>query len=191
MVLTEETFHVTYEVRRLKKKETIESFDCGDADLNDFILYESPLYRKALLAVSYVVENKQQNYALSAYFSLANDKVSLNDFESKTEFNRFRKHRFVNEKRLKSYPAVKICRLGVAMQAKGLHLGSFLLDFIKSYFVIDNKTGCRFLTVDAYAAAIPFYLKNGFIPLNEDDADSVTRLLYFDLETIADDDLDE
>lgn len=31
---------------------------------------------------------------------------------------------------------------------------------------------------------------NGFIPLNEDDADSVTRLLYFDLETVADDDLD-
>lgn len=190
MVLTEETFHLMYEVRRLKKKETVESFDCGDADLNDFILHESSLYRQALLAVSYVVENRQQNYALSAYFSLANDKVSLNDFESKTEFNRFRKHRFTNEKRLKSYPAVKICRLGVDAQAKGLHLGSFLLDFIKSYFVIDNKTGCRFLTVDAYAAAIPFYLKNGFIPLNEDDADSVTRLLYFDLETVADDDLD-
>lgn len=179
-----------YNIRRLRKRETVESFDCEDADLNDFILKESSLYRQALLAVSYVVESKQDNRMIAAYFSLANDKVSLNDFESKTEFNRFRKHRFTNEKRLKSYPAVKICRLGVDAQAKGLHLGSFLLDFIKSYFVIDNKTGCRFLTVDAYAVAIPFYLKNGFIPLNEDDADSVTRLLYFDLETVADDDLD-
>lgn len=180
-----------YNIRRLGRKEMIESFDCGDADLNDFILKESPLYRQALLAVSYVIESKQGNHAVSAYFSLANDRVSLSDFENKTEFNRFRKHRFVNEKRLKSYPATKICRLGVNLQAKGLHLGSFLLDFIKSYFVIENKTGCRFLTVDAYAAAIPFYLKNGFTLLNEEDANSATRLLYFDLQTIADAELDE
>lgn len=179
-----------YNIRRLKRRESIESFDCGDADLNDFILKESPLYRQALLAVSYIVENKQ-NLTVSAYFSLANDKVALNDFESKTEFNRFRKHRFVNEKRLKSYPAVKICRLGVDLSMKGQYIGTFLLNFIKSYFVIDNKTGCRFLTVDAYAGAVPFYLKNGFIPLNDEDADADTRLLYFDLATIADDELDD
>lgn len=180
-----------YNIRRLRKKESIESFDCGDADLNDFILKESILYRQALLAVSYVMESKQDSSVISAYFSLANDKVSLNDFESKTEFNRFRKHRFVNEKRLKSYPAVKICRLGVDLSMKGQSVGTFLLNFIKSYFVIDNKTGCRFLTVDAYAEAVPFYLKNGFIPLNEEDADADTRLLYFDLATIVDDDFDE
>ena len=180
-----------YNIRRLKRRELIKSFDCGDADLNDFILKESSLYRQALLAVSYVIESKQDSNIISAYFSLANDKVSLNDFDSKTEFNRFRKFRFVNEKRLKSYPAVTICRLGVQAEAKGLHMGSFLLDFIKSYFLMDNKTGCRFLTVDAYADAIPFYIKNGFVPLNEEDAGAVTRLLYFDLATIADDELDD
>ena len=174
----------TYEMRKLDTSEKIESFDCGDTDLNDFILNESHHYRKALLAVSYVVENKQDNHRASAYFSLANDKVSLNDFESKTEFNRFRKHRFVNEKRLKSYPAAKICRLGVDLSVKGQSIGSFLLNFIKSYFIIENKTGCRFLTVDAYAAAVPFYMKNGFVPLNDEDVDSATRLLYFDLNDI-------
>ena len=55
---------------------------------------------------------------------------------------------------------------------------------IKSYFVVDNKTGCRFLTVDAYADAVPFYLKNVFVPLNEDDKDDDTRLLYFDLNDV-------
>ena len=180
-----------YDIRRLKRKETVKSFDCGDADLNDFILKESALYRQALLAVSYIVESKKDSSVVSAYFSLANDRVSLTDFANKTEFNRFRKHRFVNEKRLKSYPAVKICRLGVSSFMKGMHLGSFLLNFIKSYFVVNNKTGCRFLTVDAYADAIPFYLKNGFILLNDEDADADTRLLYFDLETIVDDEADE
>lgn len=180
-----------YDIRRLKRKETVKSFDCGDADLNDFILKESALYRQALLAVSCIVESKQDSSVVSAYFSLANDRVSLTDFTNKTEYNRFRKHRFVNEKRLKSYPAVKICRLGVSSSMKGMHLGSFLLNFIKSYFVVNNKTGCRFLTVDAYADAIPFYQKNGFILLNNEDADADTRLLYFDLETIVDDEADE
>lgn len=31
-----------------------------------------------------------------------------------------------------------------------------MLDFIKSYFLIDHKSGCRFLTVDAYVEALPF-----------------------------------
>ena len=33
-------------VRRLDEHERIESFDCGDTDLNDFILNESFLYRE-------------------------------------------------------------------------------------------------------------------------------------------------
>lgn len=97
MTLTEEIFKETYTVRRLKMKEVVKSFDCGDTDLNDFILNESILYRKALLAVSYVVENKKNDNQIAAYFSLANDRISLTDFKDKSEFNRFRKHRFINE----------------------------------------------------------------------------------------------
>ena len=43
-------------IRKLGTEEKVKSFDCGDADLNDFILNESNLYRKALLSVSYVFE---------------------------------------------------------------------------------------------------------------------------------------
>ena len=56
-----------------------------------------------------------------------------------------------------------------------------LNNFIKTYFLIDNKTGCRFITVDALASAVPFYEKNNFIPLNDEDVNDRTRLLYFDL----------
>ena len=174
-----------YRIRRLGKAERIGSFDCGDADLNDFILNESAFYREALLAVSYVFERREIKESV-AYFSLANDRISLTDFESKTAFNRFRKRRFVNEKRLKSYPAVKICRFAVDLSMKGQSVGSFLLNFIKSYFLDDNKTGCRFITVDAYAAAIPFYFKQKFVPLTVEDERAATRLLYFDLNDIAD-----
>ncbi len=35
----------TYIIRKLKEGEQVKSFDCGDADLNDFILHESESYR--------------------------------------------------------------------------------------------------------------------------------------------------
>ena len=178
----------SYTIRKLGIDERVKSFDCGDADLHDFIVNDSNLYRKALLAVTYVFEavDDRTHEHIAAYFSLANDRVSMSDFPDKTAFNRFRKHRFVNEKRLKSYPAAKICRLAINQEMKGQHIGQFLINFIKSYFLADNKTGCRFLTVDAYAAAIPFYLKQKFVPLTMEDEGSDTRLLYFDLNDIAD-----
>ena len=169
-----------YKVRRLQKDERVKSFNCGDADLNDFILNQSDLYRKALLAVTYIFEHKESKKVI-CYFSLANDRVSLTDFNDKTEFNRFRRNRFVNEKRIRSYPAVKICRLGVDEDFHGNVIGSILLDFIKSYFLVDNKTGCRFITVDAYSAALSFYENNDFQYLRKEESDNITRLLYYDI----------
>lgn len=172
-----------FAVHKLAFGEYVKSFDCGDDDLNDFIVNEAPLYRKSLLAVTYVMVRMSDPLKVVAFCSLANDRISVADFEQKTDFNRFRRKQDIPQpKRIKSYPAVKVCRLAVDDSVKGLHLGTKMLDFIKGYFVSDNKTGCRFITVDAYLDAIPFYLKNGFKPLNEDDANSeYTRLLFFDL----------
>lgn len=157
--MTREEFQERCTVRRLHIGDTVSAFDCDDEDLNDFILNDANLYRNALLSVTYVVEDKTSNDVL-AYFSLSNDKISISDFESKTEFNRFRKHKFVNEKRLRSYPAIKIGRLAISKSAQHQSLGTYLLEFIEDYFIIDNKSGCRFVTVDAYVNAIPFYIKN-------------------------------
>lgn len=173
-----------FEIRKLQEDEQITSFNCGDEDLNDFILNESHLYRKELLAVSYVLEHKETKKVVG-YFSLANDRISISDFPNNNLFNRFRK-RFVNKKRITSYPAAKLCRLGIDVTAKGESLGSFLIDFIKSFFRFDNKTGCRFLTVDAYSNAVPFYLKKQFQPLlNSNQESKRTQLLYYDLASMS------
>ena len=65
--------------------------------------------------------------------------------------------------------------------AKGNQIGSGMLDYIKSMFFFETKAGCRFLTVDAYLKAVPFYQKNGFRFMNSEDDDPHTRLMYFDL----------
>lgn len=59
-----------------------ESFNCGDTDLNDFILHEAPLYREALLAVSCVASP-----LLSALFriSFCNSRRSSAKAESGSE----------------------------------------------------------------------------------------------------------
>lgn len=181
--MTIEEFQQRCSVRRLNIGDTVSTFDCDDEDLNDFLLNESNLYRNALLSVTYVVEEKTTKSVL-AYFSLSNDKISISDFESKTEFNQFRKHKFVNEKRLRSYPAIKIGRLAIANSAQHQSIGTYLLEFIEDYFIIDNKSGCRFVTVDAYVDAIPFYIKNNYQFLNNDDEDKRTRVMYFDLASL-------
>ena len=184
--MTKQEVTERYQVYKLAEGEQVEAFDCGDADLSDFILNDALLYRRERLAVTYVFVDKNDKRNIAAYFCLSNDRISLTDFDNRTRYNRFSR-RFNNHKRLKSYPAVKVGRLGVSQSMKGKSVGSILLTFIKRYFAADNKTGCRFITVDAYAAAIPFYLKNGFVPLNDEDLNEPTRLLYFDLNDLNED----
>ena len=123
-----------YEI--LKPTDCVKTFQCGDEDLDNFITKESADYTKSLLSVTYIVTNKSKNKVV-AYFSLAADKLSVNDFASNREFNRFRKRRFVHEKRLRSYPAVKLCRLGVDISMKGTGLGSIIHGF--TFDVIKTK----------------------------------------------------
>ena len=167
-----------WRISHLGERGKIESFRCGDPDLDDFLLNDSVLYIKSLLAVTYVIE---LNDVVVGYFSLANDSVSVKDFSIKSDFNRFRKSRFVNAKRIKSYPAVKICRLAVSENMKSKGVGSILLDMIKVASLNDVKSACRFITVDAYHSAIPFYLKNGFLPMQQQEDNSGTSLMFYDL----------
>ena len=118
MRITLGEFQDNFKYEILKPTDCVKTFQCGDEDLDNFITKESADYTKSLLSVTYIVTNKSKNKVV-AYFSLAADKLSVNDFASNSEFNRFRKRRFVHEKRLRSYPAVKLCRLGVDISMKG------------------------------------------------------------------------
>ena len=166
-------------VRLMRDGELIRDFSCNDLDLDDYILNEADLYQSEFLSTNYLLEDSKAN--LMAFFTLLNDRVCVADFRSKTEFNRFRKRRFVQAKRFKGYPAVKIGRLAVSTKWMRNGLGSILLDFIKSYFTKNRRTGCRFLTVDAYHGAVDFYAKNGFVRLSEGSPDGNTCLMYYDL----------
>ena len=132
--MTREEFSTSVAVLPLSDSFDLKEFDCGDEDLNDFLHNEAHLYEEALMAATYLVVALSSRKVL-AYFSLANDKISLTDFESKTEFNRFRKQRFVNEKRLRSYPAIKIGRLAIDRSMRNQSIGTYLLEYVSSCLI--------------------------------------------------------
>ena len=103
------------------------------------------------------------------------------------------------QKHLRTYPAVLLGRLGVNKKYQGTEyfVGQQVVNYIKSWFIEeDNKTGCRFLVVDAYNQdnVLNFYKRNKFkflysteeeerkeqhIP--EDNISIYTRLMFLDL----------
>ncbi len=182
-MITKDEFVKNYDVKKLDERFSVETFDCGDKDLNDFIREEAELYKSQLLAMPYILTKKYETNEILAYFTLANDKINVTDFVSNSQFNKFRKANFNKEKYLRSYPSVKIGRLAISKELQGLGIGTHILRFIKIYFLSDNKTGCRFITLDAYRGAVDFYKRNGFSFLQKEDTNP-TQLMYFDLMTI-------
>ena len=153
-------------------------FTCGDEDLDDFIINDACDYHTNLLSETYILQTSDVNLA---YFTLLNDKVGIESFDDRASFNRFRKKRFVNSKRLKAYPAIKIGRLAIHKDYSRKGHGSKLIDLIKGMILSKRYSGCRFMTVDAYKDVIPFYEKNGFIRINSSLADNGTCLMVYDL----------
>ena len=89
---------------------------------------------------------------------------------------------FPHQKHFNSYPAIKIGRFAVSTTYKGQGLGSELMASIK--LDVSEKayySAFRFLTVDAYLSAVPFYERNDFKMVLSDDDDEHTRMMYFDI----------
>ena len=84
------------------------SFDCGESDLNEFLLTDAKEYASHLLAVTYIIEDRKD---IAAFFSLSNDRISL--LESNKATWRRIKSVFPHRKHRSDYPAVKIGRLGM------------------------------------------------------------------------------
>lgn len=154
------------------------TFDCGDEDLNEFLLEDASLYGEQMLAHTFVLTEEKE---VVAYYCVLNDKISQTDLD-KSLWRKLRKN-IPHEKHYDSYPAVKIGRLAVAKKYSGQNIGTQILHFIKGKLYANVEySACRFLTVDAYREAEEFYTKNGFLPLlKETPEDQPTIPMYFDL----------
>ena len=172
-----------FDLLPLRADTAIKPFKCKDSDLNGFLLEDAQKYLENLMAVTYLLEDNANGKTV-AYYSLLNDKITF-DPEQRSIWNRLSR-KIPNAKRRKHYPAVKIGRLAISESYSGQGLGSDILRLIKYTFTHGNRTGCRFITVDAYRDAVGFYENCGFEFISEKDRDDATRLMYFDLKPFLD-----
>jgi len=163
---------------RLIPGHQLKPFNCNDTDLNDFFFNEAKNYQEGLLAVTYIIETISETVA---FYSLLNDKIAMEDFDTNSQWYKKISNRLPKNKRHKSYPAMKIGRLGVSANYQGMGIGNMIIDYLKQLFISNNRTGCKFITVDAYRQSLRFYEKNDFEYLTTEDASDDTRLMYFDL----------
>jgi hypothetical protein len=160
------------------------NFDCGDADITEWLRDDSINYQSEKMANTYLFVD---GGLIIAYFCISND--CLNDEGEDRGYtnriwNRFhRKTDLPNTKRIRSYPAVKIGRLGVCLEQQKTGIAYELMDFIKGFSVLNHKPACRLLLLDAYnkPRQVNYYLANGFQFLLDSDEASGKRIMYYDL----------
>ncbi len=177
-------------------------FECGDTDmahdLEDFYHNNALLYAKEYLGKTYCIINNEGEYTeIVAFFTVSNDSVKT-VFIPNSSKNKVQR-RIPNTKHLRTYPAVLLGRLGVNRKYQGsdYFIGQQIINYVKSWFIDDdNKTGCRFLVVDAYNTpkVLDFYARNGFkflyadenqeraeLHIPDTEGNIYTRLMFLDL----------
>lgn len=167
---------------KLDDYECLNLFDCNNDDLNEYFKIDAAIHKKELLSETYIFQEASvESYFPVALVSLCNDSIRKDKFKDINELKEF-----CIEKHYPSYPAVKITRLGVHKEFQRNNIGSFVLNMIKQFFLTDNRTGCRFLTVDAYNKdkILEFYIKNDFQFFYEKDKNKKTRAMFFDLKRL-------
>ncbi len=174
-------------------------FTCKDEDITEFFTQDYADYAYQLLGKSYCFVKPDTSEIVCA-FIVANSSVKVDSLPSnlRNKLNR----KIPNAKRRPQYPAVLVGQLAVSDLFSGHHVGDELLDFIKSWFIDPlNKTGCRYVIVDAvnHPKVFEYYQRNGFKFLFSSDEEEwtflhnkgleqttpiepmKTRLMYFDL----------
>ena len=152
-------------------------FDCGDSDLNEFLLNDAKKAFELRIANTFILEDDGR---IVAYFCLLNDRISRNEI-SRSRWKKI-KANFPVSKQFRSYPCIKVGRFAVSMDYRGKNIGTWLMNKLKERLNAgQNQSVFRYITVDAYLSAIDFYRKNGFKELTKKEEDDHTRLMFFDM----------
>lgn len=166
-----------------------------DKDIETFFKAEYKLFSEQLFGKSYGFFVKKDGLELVSAFTVSNSVLPVDSFPRniRNKINRA----VPNAKRRVQHPAVLVGQFVVFDKFRGMKIGDEMLDFIKTWFIApDNKTGCRYILVDAvnHPKVIDFYKRNGFKFIFESIEDEIeymqldlepqykrTRLLYYDL----------
>jgi GNAT superfamily N-acetyltransferase len=142
---------------RLSRDYDLATFDCGDPELNEFVVEDALSYQEQFLANTTLM---LCDGVVAAYFSLAADAIQLDlDEKQAAEI----------DVPFASFPALKICRLATDLRYQGRTCGTQALEFcvgLARHLNDEHRhdgVACRFVTVDAYPKSVEWYLNRDFI----------------------------
>lgn len=70
-----------FRIIKLSENIQLKPFDCGDNDLNNFLIEDALYYKQRLLSVTYLMVSDSD---IVAYFSVSNDKISIPESDKAT-----------------------------------------------------------------------------------------------------------
>ncbi len=134
----------------------VSEFECGDADLEEFLKEDAAKYQEHHISFTRVVYLKDE---LVGYVTLLTDCIVLKSGE---------KRKLVDfHQSVLQWPALKIGRLAVTTaRQKTQGVGTSILQYsigVALRLGAESGVGCRFITVDAYPKSISWYQKKNFI----------------------------
>lgn len=135
----------------LSEEHELAAFQSTNADLNNFLKYDSFRDQKNLITKTYL---SFSNDIIIGYFSMLADTIevqAINEDDGVAGYP-YRK-----------YPCIKIARLAVDERFERKGFGRFsVLAAIGLALSVTEIIGCRYLTVDSKPESVSFYKKLGF-----------------------------
>ncbi len=162
-------------IRRLEEQDALESFDCGDEPLNNYLKRHAwTNQQKSSIGVTYVAVDESAPRSVIGYFTLATASVPRDSFPKK----------YVRGLPPYDLPLVLLARLAVDRRFSGRGLGQVLIsEAFKIAHRVADDVGCRCIITDAYQDRIHWYARYGFVPL-EGAPEGRPQRMFLDIRTI-------
>lgn len=147
---------IDYFVEPLRRNHQRESFDCGEASLNEFLFFYARQNDERGLGKTFVAIHDSQPLEIAGYYTLSSGSVSFENIPEK----------------LPRYPVpvVHLGRLATDLRVQGKGVGKLLFyDALRRSLIVAEQIGV--FAVEVYAlneTASDFYLKYGFQKLLDD-----------------------
>lgn len=162
-------------IRRLEEQDELDSFDCGDEPLNNYLKRHAwANQQKSLIGVTYVAVDEAAPRSVIGYFTLATASVARDSFPKK----------YARGLPPYDFPLILLARLAVDRRFSGRGLGHALLsEAFKIALRVADDVGCRCILTDAYRDRVDWYARYGFIPL-EGASEGTPQRMFLDIRTI-------
>jgi GNAT superfamily N-acetyltransferase len=162
-------------IRRLEEQDELESFDCGDEPLNNYLKRHAWANQQRIsIGVTYVAADEAAPRSVIGYFTLAMASVARDSFPKK----------YVQGLPPYDLPLILLARLAVDRRFSGRGLGHALIsEAFRIALRVADDVGCRCIITDAYRDRVEWYARYGFIPL-EGAAEGGPQRMFLDIRTI-------